>query len=62
MFIVGQRVNLIAPLGPFLPGSRGVVRAVVGTIIVVSIDVDHNGKAVNPPFPMPPVVGSKFFR
>jgi hypothetical protein len=62
MFNVGQRVTLIRPLGGFSPGAQGIVQSVNGKIIIVFIDTDDTGAAVAPPFPMPPVNGTKFYQ
>jgi hypothetical protein len=49
-------------LGGFSPGAQGIVQSVNGKIIIVFIDTDDTGAAVAPPFPMPPVNGTKFYQ
>ncbi len=57
----GDRVTLRVRKAGFQPGASGRVVAVFSDgNLGVNIDRDHNGNAVQPPFPLPPSPASHF--
>ncbi len=58
---VGQRVKLIRKLSGYDKGAEGVVAHVTKNEVTVDIDRDADGTKVEPPDPMPPVEGDKYF-